>query len=61
MEKTCGNCEYFVQVSSETGRYAWGRCVNPELAAMDENRQVKGIFRWADGGCLDFKPRRPAR
>ncbi|HUT29946.1 MAG TPA: hypothetical protein VMX13_09150 [Sedimentisphaerales bacterium] len=56
---TCKNCEYFVQVSSERGRYAWGRCLNPTTADTDEQGHLRGVFQWADGSCLDFKPRSP--
>ena len=70
MERTCINCEYFIRASSElvkdgaigelTDAYAWGRCVNPETAKTDEQGRLKGVFQWADGCCLDFKPRAPA-
>jgi hypothetical protein len=60
MERTCINCEYFVRASSEADAYAWGRCVNPETAETDGQGQLKGVFQWADGCCLDFKPRPPA-
>ncbi|HUW18039.1 MAG TPA: hypothetical protein VMW16_01910 [Sedimentisphaerales bacterium] len=57
MENICQNCEYFVQVSTNQGRYAWGDCMNPEVAFVDETGEKKGVFRWADGSCIDFKPR----
>lgn len=57
MEKTCSNCEYFVQVSSDTDEYGWGRCMKPETCVVDEKGNKRGVFQWISGCCIDFKPK----
>ncbi|MHC4647733.1 MAG: hypothetical protein ACYTBJ_19885 [Planctomycetota bacterium] len=61
MEQVCGNCEYFVQVGSSSELEAWGDCMNPEATWVNEKGETKGVFRWADGSCMDFKPTREPR
>jgi hypothetical protein len=58
MEKTCENCEYFVQASGGAGEYERGKCVNPETCIVDEAGNKDGILQWKGGTCIDFKPRK---
>jgi hypothetical protein len=58
MENICQNCEYFVPVSVSSDRYAFGDCTNPQTSIVDESGSRKGVFTWADGTCLDFKPKK---
>ena len=57
MEQICRNCEYFVQGSTHSDAYTWGDCMNPETAVVDANGKTRGVFRWADGSCMYFKPK----
>ena len=57
VEKICKNCEFFVQVSTGEAKYAFGSCMNPETSYVGENGKAKGVFRWADNTCIDFKPK----
>ena len=59
MDEVCGNCEYFVQGSTAPSKYIWGDCMRPGEYAPDINGQERrGVFKWADDTCDDFKPRR---
>jgi hypothetical protein len=31
--------------------------MNPETAVVDARGETRGVFRWADGSCMYFKPR----
>ncbi len=55
MEKVCKNCEYFVQISSVSGKYVWGDCREPSMKEM--NLDKEDVFKWADRTCPNFKPK----
>jgi hypothetical protein len=60
-EQMCENCEYFIKVSTDEYTHAFGDCMNPETTYVGDEGEVKGVFRWGDGTCVDFKPKRPGK
>jgi len=62
MEKTCRNCEYFTQVSMESGKYQWGDCRKPASGLEQINGNSKPVFKWGgDAICSDFKPKQETK
>lgn len=57
MEKTCENCEYFMRMSMDIGKYHWGYCQKPGSGTKEMNGNKEGVFMWANKTCNDFKPR----
>ena len=57
MEKVCRNCEYFVQRSFSLSTYLWGDCQKPASGMEQTNGNKKGVFKWDDATCSDFKPK----
>jgi hypothetical protein len=57
MEKVCKNCECFVQRSWDSGKYLWGDCRKPSGSGEEMNSSKRGVFKWGNGTCLDFKPK----
>ena len=56
MEQVCKNCDYFVQVSLETGTYCWGDCTKPDNCTDGESgNKTRIAFTWADKTCKHFK------
>jgi hypothetical protein len=55
MGKICKNCECFVQVSLDSGKYLWGDCREPTMKEMSIDK--KDVFKWGNGTCPNFKPR----
>ena len=60
MEEVCQNCEYFVRMSLSPSTYLWGDCRKPASSMEQTNGNKKGVFKWADGTCRDFKPKQEA-
>jgi hypothetical protein len=56
MEKVCKNCEYFVQKSLHSDKYLWGDCQNPAIKEVSIDK--KDVFKWGDGICPNFKPKK---
>ena len=57
MESICKDCEHFEQISLSTDRYGFGDCMDPKTCLVDANGKEKGVFKWADGTCDNFKPK----
>ena len=58
MEKACKNCEYFVQVSMDLSTYVWGDCRKPASGLERVKGDKKIVFKWDNGTCPDFKPKK---
>ena len=57
MEKACKNCEYFTQVSMDSGKYLWGDCRKPASGLEQIKGNIEAVFKWGDNTCPDFKPK----
>ena len=52
MEKICGNCAHFVQLSNGVCEHHWGSCIKYV------NGKEESSFKWDDKSCEDFKPKK---
>jgi hypothetical protein len=60
MEKTCKNCEYFVQISIMS-KHTWGDCMKTASSIEADCMKKRGTFTWAYKNCSDFKPKKVLR
>ena len=60
MESVCINCKHFIKVSFNSINYIWGDCLNPANGTEQTGDEIKGVFKWADGTCPDFKAKQEA-
>jgi hypothetical protein len=56
MEKICKNCDYFVQISLDSGKDLFGDCHEPTRKEVSINEEPS--FTWGDKTCPNFKPKR---
>ena len=60
MEEVCKNCEYFTQMSIIPSKLLWGDCRKPANGTGQTDEEKKGVFKWGDATCSDFKPKQQA-
>lgn len=61
MESVCINCKHFVKGSFDSiSKHCWGDCLKPANGTEQTGDEIKGLFKWGDGTCSDFKPKQQA-
>ena len=61
MKKVCENCVHFKSSATYPAEYNWGFCTKPGSHTDAKGDKRYGVFKWADGICSRFKPKKGAQ